>query len=236
MDPVYTSPANRDVGPARPGEFAPLAIGPLLAEERTPLSPEAATTAVFYSISNCHLGLRGVSFGNFLIKQVVEELKRELPRLTTFVTLSPAPGFMRWLRAEREAKRSTVLSPEDKRVLMHLDAPGWHDDDATRNRLRPILTHAVASYFLGAKDQAGKPVDAVARFHLGNGARLERIDWLGDVSEKGLAQAAGFMVNYLYDLGQIERNHERFANAGEVVASNGVRRLLRRPRRVTEEL
>ena len=204
----------------------PDAIAPLLAEKRNAIRPERARTAVFYSISNCQIGLRGVSFGNFLIKQVVEELKRELPGLGTFVTLSPVPGFMRWLEREREAKASTALSAADKAVLAALDQPGWHTDAAALKALKPVLHAAMAHYLLVAKVR-GKPVDPVARFHLDNGARLERVNWLADASPKGLGQAAGFMLNYLYDLDQIEENHEAFANDGEVVCSRAVRKLLR---------
>jgi malonyl-CoA decarboxylase len=203
----------------------PSSIAPLLAEAR-PGKASRATTAVFYSISTCQSGLRGVSLGNFLIKHVVEELLRELPHLKTFVTLSPVPRFASWLRRERES-RSPVLTASDRSLLRALEQPGWPDHPQTARALHPVLSHAVAHYFLAAKDGTGKPVDPVAKFHLGNGARLERINWLGDTSEKGLSEGAGFMVNYLYDLSRIERNHELFANQGQVVASAAVRKLLR---------
>ncbi len=189
----------------------PGTIGELLAEERGVLPAGEATTAVFYSISNCQPGLRGVSFGSFLIKQVVEELKRELPALATFVTLSPVPGFSAWLARQAEAPSFD---------------PGWHQDPATEPRVRAQFLQFAARYLLTAKDPGGKPLDPVARFHLGNGARLERINLLGDPSAKGMREAHGLMVNYLYDLRFIEANHEAFANAGTVVSADAVRRHL----------
>jgi len=207
-------------------EGTPGAIAPLLAERRQVTPAKRADTAVFYSISNCQDGLRGVPLGNFLIKQVVEELRRELPSLKNFVTLSPVPGFMRWLRREREAKRST-LAAADRAALAAMDSDRWHEQAAAVRSLKPILNAAIARYFLEARDGNGRPLDPVARFHLNNGARLERINWLGDVSVKGLEQGAGFMVNYLYDLARIERNHEAFANESKVIASRSVQKLLR---------
>jgi malonyl-CoA decarboxylase len=206
----------------------PAAVQPLLAEARTPTPLAKANTAAFYSISNCQQGLAGVSFGNFLIKQVVEELRRELPGVSTFVTLSPVPGLMKWLR-----DNAKLLTDSDRAVLEGLDDPLWHQDEDFTSRARALLEPLAAYYFLEARTPGNRPIDPVARFHLGNGARLERIDWLGDTSPKGLSESAGLMVNYLYDLDQIERNHEAFANAGEVVASGPVRRLLKagaRPR------
>ncbi|WP_044561814.1 malonyl-CoA decarboxylase [Azospirillum sp. B4] len=205
----------------------PASIDALLAEDRAPMAAEDATTAVFYSISNCQEGLRGVSFGNFLIKQVVEDLRGELPNLRTFVTLSPVPGFAGWLAKERKDEGSAVLPPADKAILAALDQPGWHQDPGTAATVSPVLLQAAAHYFLKAKGRGGKPVDPVARFHLGNGARLERLNFLGDLSAKGLAQAYGLMVNYLYKLDDIEINHERYADRGEVVAASAVRRHLK---------
>jgi malonyl-CoA decarboxylase len=206
----------------------PGAVQPLLAPGRQPTPPEKARTAVFYSISNCQQGLAGVSFGNFLIKQVVEELRRELPQLDTFVTLSPVPGFMGWLRAQAKS----MTSEPDKQTVESLDDSEWPQDEEFAPRARALLEPLAAQYFLEARTAGNRPVDPVARFHLGNGARLERINWLGDTSEKGLAESAGVMVNYLYDLDQIEENHEAFANQGEVVASPAVRRLLKSGSRV----
>ncbi|KST58206.1 MCD, Malonyl-CoA decarboxylase MCD [Methylobacterium sp. GXS13] len=203
------------------------AIAPILSRERKPLQPRAATTAIFYSISNCQKGLAGVTFGNFLIKQVVEDLTREVPSLKTFVTLSPVPGFAAWLARERRADSPQGLLPEDVEVLRALDDPDWHADKVAAAAVRKALIPAAAAYFLRAKNERGRPLDPVARFHLGNGARLDRINFLGDTSKKGLAQSHGLMVNYLYDLAAIEKNHETYANLGTVAASPAVTRELR---------
>jgi malonyl-CoA decarboxylase len=183
---------------------------------------------VFYSISNCQQGLAGITFGNFLIKQVVEELRRELPRIDTFVTLSPVPGFRDWLSKAQDAP----IDADARATLETFDDPAWPSDPEKAERLRRILEPLAAHYFLKARRPDGRVVDPVARFHLGNGARLERIDWLGDVSRKGLRDSAGFMVNYLYDLDDIERNHEAFANQGEVAAASAVRRMLKTERAI----
>ncbi|MEM7428385.1 MAG: malonyl-CoA decarboxylase, partial [Pseudomonadota bacterium] len=181
---------------------------------------EAPRTAVFYSISNCQRGLAGISFGNFLIKQVANDLSREIESLKTFVTLSPIPGFMRWLTKTRAEERLS------DRELALLDHANWHKKKDAAARLSPVLQSLAAQYFLEEKRADGKPVDPVARFHLGNGARLERINWLGDLSERGLGQSAGMMVNYLYDLSDIERNHEAFAEQGIIASSSAVQKLL----------
>jgi malonyl-CoA decarboxylase len=205
----------------------PSAIAPILAVKRDELSPDEATTAGFYSISNCQRGLAGVSFGNFLIKQVVEEISRDIPRLSTFVTLSPAPGFAAWLRRERAIENSPAFSAEDREALNNLDVQGWWQVQKTREPVEGPLTRAAAYYFLHAKNKRGMPADPVARFHLGNGARLERLNFLGDGTENGIGQAYGMMVNYLYSLDDIEKNHEAFAQNRTVVASNAVKRLAR---------
>jgi malonyl-CoA decarboxylase len=207
----------------------PAAIAPILATGREIIEVDKARTAVFYSISNCQRGLTGVSFGNFLIKQVVEEISRELPKLATFVTLSPVTSFAAWLKRERAQESSAALTEADKAVLSALDEPGWWADSAIAQRLHDPVTRAAAWYFLRARSPRGLPLDGVARFHLGNGARLERINWLADVSDKAIAQAEGLMVNYLYDLDDIEKNHEAYAEGRTVVASNAVQRLLRPP-------
>jgi malonyl-CoA decarboxylase len=205
----------------------PAAIAPILAAQREMIGPDRATTAAFYSISNCQRGLTGVSFGHFLIKQVVEEIAREMPRLDTFVTLSPAPGFARWLARERASDSLHVLSAEDRAALANLDLPGWWQTDATREPVEEPLIRAAAWYFLHARTRHGTPLDPVARFHLGNGARLERLNWLADGSERAITQGHGLMVNYLYDLDFIERNHEAYAQHRTVVASGAVTRLAR---------
>ena len=203
------------------------AIAPILAHEREPLPLKAATTAIFYSISNCQKGLAGVTFGNFLIKQVVEDLAREIPSLKTFVTLSPVPGFSAWLDRERRSDAPQGLTRDDVEALRVIDEPDWQTDKAKCETVRKALIPAAAAYFLRAKNERGRPLDPVARFHLGNGARLERLNFLGDVSGKGLAQSRGLMVNYLYDLSAIEKNHETYANLGTVAASSAVSRELR---------
>jgi malonyl-CoA decarboxylase len=204
-------------------EQIPGAIAPLLAADRQPVPIERARTAVFYSISNTQRGLGGISFGSFLIKQVVEELRRELPKLDNFVTLSPVPGFMQWLKQADDVP----VSDEDRALLDNLDKPDWFRDAELEPQLRAVLEPLAAHYFLKARTSKGRLIDSVARFHLGNGARLERIDWLGDVSQKGLRESAGIMVNYLYRLEDIEKNHEAYANQGEVIASSAVKKLLK---------
>jgi malonyl-CoA decarboxylase len=208
----------------------PASIHSVLGEARKNGNPTPLpTTAVFYSISNCQEGLKGISFGNFLIKQVVEELAREQPQLKTFVTLSPVPTFARWLDRVMADDQEGLVSDADREVLQTLRNPAWIEDEEEGEALRASLLTLGAHYFLFARAADGRPVDPVARFHLGNGARLERINWLGDVSEKGLREAHGLMVNYRYDLKEIERNHEAYANDGEVAASRAVRQLAKAP-------
>src|SRR5450631_1507249 len=204
-------------------EQIPGAIAPLLAVERQPVAVERARTAVFYSISNTQRGLGGISFGSFLIKQVVEELQRELPKLNNFVTLSPVPGFMQWLKQAPDVP----VSDEDRALLGHLDTPDWTENAELAQQLRSVLEPLAAYYFLKARTPKGRLIDSVARFHLGNGAWLERIDWLGDLSPKGLLESAGIMVNYLYRVEDIEKNHEAYANQGEIAASSVVKKLLK---------
>ena len=202
----------------------PGAIGPLLAPLREPIAAEAATTAVFYSISNTQHGLAGVSFGDFLIKQVVEELRRDLPQLATFVTLSPMPGFRHWLIREAKAPESPL--DEETRAAFTGLGEDWMPDANSAAALDGPLLKAAAQYLLRAKTSGGQPVDPVARFHLRNGARIERINVAADTSQRGQAQSFGLMVNYLYDLGEIEQNHESFTATGEIAASSSVQKLL----------
>jgi malonyl-CoA decarboxylase len=187
---------------------------------------EKPTTAVFYSISNCQDGLRGISFGNFLIKQVVEDLVKECASLRTFVTLSPVPQFASWLARTRAEPESILIDGAERERLELLDEPDWiytYGNEA----VRPLLMRLAAYYFLHVKNRDGYPVDPVARFHLGNGARLERINWQGDISAKGLREAHGLMCNYRYELKQIEKNHEAYENEGLVAASRQVHALLK---------
>ncbi|MEO0618799.1 MAG: malonyl-CoA decarboxylase [Pseudomonadota bacterium] len=208
------------------------AIAPILATEREQISAGDADTAIFYSISNCQKGLAGISFGNFLIKQVARELLQELPHVKRFATLSPVPTFRKW--AEREVlndlatvRPSGASSADVAGDVARLNDEDWHQDDALVSRLRSSLAGLAAHYFLHAKHRSGHPFDPVQRFHLGNGARLDRINWLGDMSERGRAQSFGLMVNYVYDLDKIEEHHQAFAERHEVVASNAVKQLAR---------
>ena len=205
----------------------PGAIAPILATEREVVEPDKMRTAVFYSISNCQRGLAGVSFGNFLIKQVVEDICREVSRLSTFVTLSPVPAFAGWLRRERGAADSRAIGAADRAALSALDTEGWWLSPPLVEQVREPLLRAAAWYFMHGRNSRGVPIDPVARFHLGNGARLERLNFLADTSEKAMQQSFGLMVNYLYDLEDIERNHEAFAEQRTVVASSAVAKLAR---------
>lgn len=213
---------------------SPAAIAPLLDLTRAPIPATDATTAVFYSISNTQKGLGGISFGNFLIKQVVEEIKRELPNVQTFVTLSPVPGFAAWLKRERASGELPLFDAPARAALEMLDAPDWADDAETAEQVRNALLPLAAYYFFEAKGSRGHPLDPVARFHLGNGARLERLNFLGDRSEKGMQQSHGLMVNYLYALDKIEANHEAFAEKGQIASSSAVRKML--PSRAAVEI
>jgi malonyl-CoA decarboxylase len=223
--------------PALPGEpliFVEVALveglatsmPPLLsqdAEENTARAQAAgADTAIFYSISNCQDGLRGVSFGNFLIKQVVEELQAEFPQLKRFSTLSPVPGFRSWLTQQlaEESNPEAALLPK-------LARDGWWHDPEQSEPLRAALIRLCATY-LTRRSSSGY-IDPVARFHLGNGARLERINWLGNTSPRAIQESFGIMVNYLYDHDSIEDNHEAFVRGGTIVRSPDVDALLQGP-------
>ncbi len=209
----------------------PDAIAPILSDKRETVDPERATTAVFYSITNCQRGLAGVTFGHFLIKQVVEEVRREWPRISTFVTLSPAPNFAEWLKRERANEASIAIDTDDREALRALDRPNWWLDEQLVEVIGEPIMRAAAWYYVRARNRRGLPVDSVARFHLGNGARLQRLNWIADTSERALEQSYGLMVNYLYDLDYIEENHEAYAQQHVVVASTGVTRLVRSPAR-----
>jgi malonyl-CoA decarboxylase len=220
-------------------------IHQLLDEEAPAFDPHAAQCAIFYSISNTQVGLKGVSFGGFLIKRVVEELLGEFPKLKTFATLSPVPGFRKWLDARVAAKDHALFGRHERERLCHeaeakdpcdalaqLMLRGFVAEAQPPESVRGTLMHLCARYLAQEKEgegEAARPLDAVARFHLGNGARLERINWLADTSPRGVKQAGGLMVNYLYKLDDIEENHEAYAREGRVVVSDAVKRLLRRP-------
>ncbi|MCX7140049.1 MAG: malonyl-CoA decarboxylase [Proteobacteria bacterium] len=197
-------------------------VQPLLDPDSPVVDPSGADAAIFYSITNCQEGLRGISFGNFLIKQVAEDLGREFPRLKTFATLSPIPGFRKWLT---ETAASTAELAELAGVLSKAD---WFDELGPESGVRTELMRLCAYYLQHAKHEMGnEPADSVARFHLGNGARMERINWLADSSKTGMARSAGLMVNYVYRLKDVERNHEAYANKHVVVASPGLALLAR---------
>jgi malonyl-CoA decarboxylase len=189
-------------------------VQPLLDLKSPVFMPANADCAMFYSITNCQEGLRGISFGNLLIKHVAEELKREFPHLRRFATLSPVPGLRRWLN-----------QAADKELLKKIEDPAWHLGEIPET-LQKQLTSLCAYYLLQAKQDA-EPLDAVARFHLGNGASLERLNWMGDTSEQGMARSAGLMVNYVYWLAEVERNHERYFREHSIVAAPAVEKLAR---------
>ncbi|THF54814.1 malonyl-CoA decarboxylase [Ollibium composti] len=200
----------------------PGSIDALLSEDRQPIAADEATTAVFYSISNCQKGLAGISFGNFLIKQVATDLMQSLPNLKTFVTLSPVPGLTRWMRGQAQAKDGD----EQRRVLLTQLLEAKSADD-----LKPhgkALAALAAEYLVRAKRADDLPLDPVARFHFGNGASLEKINPAADLSEKGIAQSCGVMVNYRYDLDTVETNHELYAHRAEVVTTRAIKSMLGR--------
>ena len=194
----------------------PTAIAPLIDKTAEPANQKDLDTVVFYSISNCHPGLAGVSFGNFLIKQVVEEVGKRYPKAKRYVTLSPVPGFCKWLAAEHN---SPDLDIHELRSLAKV-----HGTNTTDPRWEAAL-ELCARYLVKERSQ-DLALDPVARFHLGNGASLHAIHWAADLSDKGLQQSAGMMVNYLYDLDSIEENHDAYFDQSEVAISRAVARLL----------
>ena len=201
----------------------PGSVQQVLAEEREILSENQADTAVFYSISNCQRGLRGISFGNSLIKQVVEDLSRDLPQLKTFVTLSPIPGLNRWLQGlESEQPDSAVAE-----ILSAVDHAERSDDVVSLDHFGPELRFLATQYLVEQKRPNGMPLDPVARFHLGNGALIHDVHALADISPNGLQQSSGVMVNYLYDLSRVEQNHEEFATNQTVAQSRTIQSVLR---------
>lgn len=188
----------------------PSAIAPLIDKTAEPTDERAVDTVVFYSISNCHPGLAGVSFGNFLIKQVVEEVGKRYPKTKRYVTLSPVPGFCRWLTAQKAHADLDELRALAKDQGRDTTDPLWES-----------LVRLCAQYLSSTRDN-NLAIDPVARFHLGNGASLHAIHWAADVSEKGLNQSIGIMVNYLYDLSSIEENHDAYFDQGEIAMSRMV--------------
>ncbi len=216
-----------------------------LLDKKAPLlDPKEADTAIFYSISNCQKGLAGISFGNFLIKRVVEVLGNEFRNLKAFATLSPLPGFRRWLDGKLREEDAKLLSEEEATSLrtaapadiVHdtghqalaaiLARRGWYRDPAMLKAAEPVLVRLAARYLL-AESRGSRAIDPVAHFHLSNGARVERIMACADTSEKGGKESATLMVNYLYDPAKIEDYHEDYAGEGKRNASTVVRKLAR---------
>lgn len=194
----------------------PRAIAPLIAKTDEPAKESDLDTVVFYSISNCHPGLAGVSFGNFLIKQVVEEVGKRYPRAKRYVTLSPVPGFCKWLALQEAALGIDI---HELRSLAKVEG-----SDTTDPRWESTI--ALCAQYLVRERANNLALDPVARFHLGNGASLHAIHWAADLSDNGLQQSAGLMVNYLYDLDSIEENHDAYFDQGEVAVSRAVGKLL----------
>jgi malonyl-CoA decarboxylase len=211
------------------------AIGPLVNKKSETVDSAQFKTAVFYSISNCEPGLKGVSLGNFLIKRVATYLKEEFPSLKTFVTLSPIPGFMDWVIAGAQLGEPAVSDAMQNKINQYLEvinlkksswpekiSNGWHPDKAEEDEKNALLGLCAIYLSQFSVRRGGNPV---AKFHLGNGAQLYRINWAGDLSKKGVRQSAGLMVNYLYDLDKIEDNHDRFVN-GNVIYSRLITKIL----------
>ena len=202
------------------------------------LDPKAADTAVFYSISNTQRGLHGVSLGNLLLKRVIEDMRRGLPGIKVFATLSPIPGFRSWLERvlpeeagliDRSdlAKIASAFNDtaSDATFARALARANWTGDERLRNALRAPLEKLCARYLVREKSGT-RPIDPVAAFHLKNGARVNRILWLADTSRRGLKQSYGMMASYRYDLREVDDNHERFARDGEIATARRVKRLV----------
>lgn len=203
--------------------------------------PNKADTAIFYSINNAQRGLVGINFGNFLIKQVVDRLSHEFPNLKTFATLSPVPGFSNWLRSTFAEGDVSLLLPAERKALsaalgiakggkgwlkQTLSSTDWARDESTVKVLKPILMRLCARYLAKVKRPDGMALDPVAHFHLSNGARLERLNWMGDKSVRGLKQSGGMMINYRYDLARIDANHESYRTTGRPAVSPAIKAML----------
>ena len=211
-------------------------IHDLLDEQAPVIDPTEADTAIFYSISNAQQGLAGISFGNFLIKMAVSELSAEFPNLKTFSTLSPIPGFMKWLRGRISEGETGLLKPDERKAISTLSKSKgtkgtlkallsnneWVNDKKKSGVLKGPLMRLCARYLMDEKGRPGRALDPVAHFHLSNGAIMERLNWQSDCSDKGLSQSAGIMINYLYDPDEIEDNHENYSAKGSVTASSGL--------------
>ncbi|MFK5986439.1 MAG: malonyl-CoA decarboxylase family protein [Pseudomonadota bacterium] len=188
-------------------------IEEVLNHNREIVPKDTANTAIFYSISNCHRGLKGVSFGTFLIKQVAQHLKQDCENLQYFCTLSPILGFTKWLKEQGQSDYIQVFQEKFEQ----------HEVDSLKEQTLTLL----AKYFLEAKNHSGEPYDPVARFHLGNGAKLSRLNWCANMSPKGIVQSLGLMVNYLYDLDKVEANHEAYTVNKEIIVDSNIKQLLK---------
>jgi len=214
----------------------------VLLDQDAPLGdPETADSAIFYSISNAQAGLSGINFGNFLIKRVVDSLSKELPNLKNFATLSPLPGFRRWLDGRLLESNFDLLTNEQDEAIMAVASKGspeaalaellardkWYEDEQVSEALREPLLRLCAHYLLFEKRGGGTSTDSVAHFHLNNGAQVEQLNWRADMSARGLEQSAGVMLNYLYNLKTIDSNHESYRAGEDVTASTQVKNLLK---------
>lgn len=208
----------------------------LLDEQAPDINPRDADTAIFYSITNTQKGLQGIHFGSFLIKRVVDHLARDLQNLDTFATLSPVPGFVKYLKSMSREKQQLLVSDREREELEQatgmqdlndiISNSDWHRQFNETDILREIMLRACA-YYLTEEKRGMKALDPVADFHMSNGARLEYIHWSADISEKGISQSAGMMVNYLYKLSDIEKNHELYCESGKAATSSAVNGLLK---------
>jgi malonyl-CoA decarboxylase len=215
----------------------------LLDESAPQTDPKLANSAIFYSISNAQRGLAGISFGNFLIKRVVDVLEHEFPNLKAFATLSPIPGFRSWYAEAAKAGEGPALSASERRALLlamgleddgtadpalvakALERDNWWTESALCEALKAPMMRMAARYLMTARRANGTARDPVAHFHLANGARMERLNWLGDPSPNGLRQSCGMMINYLYKLSEIDGNHEAYSDGGRIIASSSMRAL-----------
>ena len=191
------------------------------------------STAIFYSISSAQKGLAGVSLGNFLIKRVVDELKRELPSLEQFATLSPIPGFSKWLQACVESSEEEVFTAEERDVINNasngtaedlVTHHEWLSDETICAVMQKPMQRLATKYIVNEKRKGSTAANPVAHFHLSNGAKFERINWMADLSDHGKSQSYGMMINYLYDLDEIDKNHEQYIENGVIALSKTIQK------------
>lgn len=188
-----------------------------------------ADTAIFYSISNAQSGLAGIGFGNFLIKRVVSEVKKELPQLKQFATLSPIPGFKHWLDkqlAQPSSPQVAAILGVDNNLATLLKTPDWHKNEVAAKAIEPVMKRLCAIYLGTAHANRSRLLDPVAHFHISNGAVVKQLNWMGNTSATGLAQSCGLMVNYLYDLGSIDQNSQHYAMTHEATLSREIKQLV----------